>query len=171
MSETNIMNDNNEQQNTEEIQSQIDELFSIVEDKTLYEPLDVTSKRTIRNQVLFPVTLTLFGANAATAANYSTFFSSSQTYGIISIIESHSANSTSGTLQVQLLKDGIAPGSGIDILDSTIDLAANANSVQEGVLKQGVDFNISNGDRLALVDGGTLTSLTDLQVTIILKVI
>lgn len=112
---------------------------------------------------------TLVGADAATAANYSVFFTAPHTLNIVRVIVNYTAASSSGTLQIEALPDGTAPGAGTNILASTIDLASTANTnIERNNIgnKELAVTRLNQGERLALVDGGTLTGLTDLNVTI-----
>ena len=62
-----------------------------------------------------------------------------------------------------------AEGSGDNILAATIDLSGTADTV---IMRKTTDLTnrqLSAGDRLALVDGGTLTSQVNLVVTILYK--
>jgi hypothetical protein len=109
---------------------------------------------------------TLFGASPALAANYSVFFTAPHALNIVRVLESHTAVSVSGTLQIELLTGTQAPGAGTNILKSTISTAGAINTVTE---RKGTRLAVTRmlpGDRLALVDAGVLTGSTDLNVTI-----
>jgi len=68
---------------------------------------------------------------------------------------SQSTNSTSGT----------------EILSTTISLSGTADTVNKGLLKTDGSTILSEGDRLALKDAGTLTSQVGLSVTITIRYI
>lgn len=112
----------------------------------------------------------LVGATPATAANYSVFWNITHPLEVMEVKVSWTTASTSGTLQIERLTGTTAPGSGTNILASTFDLAGTANTVNS---KSGSSLAANRqfkaGDRMALVDGGTLTNLTDLVVTIYWK--
>ena len=110
------------------------------------------------------------GTSPATAANFSTFWNIINGVEVTKVAVSFTAASTSGTLQIEKLEGTTAPGSGTNILTSAFSLAGAANTVVTKVTR---DMNSSRvfypGDRMAFVDGGTLTNLTDLVVTIYYK--
>lgn len=114
---------------------------------------------------------TLLGSDAATAANYVTLpFIAPHPIEIVKVKVAFTTASTSGTLQLEQLSDGTAPGSGNNILNSTISLSGTANTV---VSVTGRDMNsyrvLKENERIGLVDGGTLTNLTDLIVSVYYK--
>lgn len=112
------------------------------------------------------------GTSAATAGNYNAFFIARYPLEVMRISVAFSAASTSGTLHVERLTGTTANGAGSNITGSTFDLSATvgANTV---VYKQGINLTdasvLQEGDRLSLVDGGTLTNLQNLIVTIYFK--
>jgi hypothetical protein len=110
---------------------------------------------------------TLKGSDAATSGNYSVFFTAPHTLIINRVVASWTTASTSGTLNLEILPSGTAPGGGSSVLSTTIDTSATANTPV--TKNKRVDFSsqkVKQGDRVALVDGGTITNLTDLNVTI-----
>lgn len=110
------------------------------------------------------------GTLPATAANYSTFWNIINGIEVTKVSVSFTTASTSGTLQIEKLEGTTAPGSGTNILTSAFSLSGTANTVMTKTTR---DMNSSRvfypGDRMAFVDGGTLTNLTDLVVTIYYK--
>ena len=110
------------------------------------------------------------GATAATAANYGNFWIAPAKVVVESVQIRFSANSTSGTLQVAKVPSGTAQDSGTNLLTGTISLSTGANTNQDGTLSAtAATIELAAGDALQLVDGGTLTSLTDLVVTVGLR--
>lgn len=104
-------------------------------------------------------------------------------YGVIFIVrhpievlrvdQVHAVASTGGgvvALDVEKLTGTTAPGGGTSILGSTFDLTGTANTV---VTRESSDLatdrQFVEGDRIGLVDTGTLTSLEDVCVTIYFK--
>lgn len=80
--------------------------------------------------------------------------------------------STSGTLQVEKTPSATAVGSGTNLLTGTISLAGTANTSLNGTLVSppGLDANLlSGGDSLSVVLGGTLTSLANCAVTLLIQ--
>ena len=91
-------------------------------------------------------------------------------YELVAVSEVHSTASSSGTLQLEKCTGTTAPGSGTDLLSSTISLAGAANTVLSGTLSATRSDRIFvAGDRLALDFGGTVTGLVNAIVIIYLK--
>lgn len=113
------------------------------------------------------VSVLLAHSNAADANYYSVVHVNDAPMSIIRVRAAWTAASSSGTLQIERLQGTEAPGSGDSILASTIDTSGSANTV---VTREGsVDLSntvLNPGDRIALVDSGTLTGLANLTVTI-----
>lgn len=123
----------------------------------------------VRDKDGFEIHFFLPGTAAATAANYSTFYTVDRNCVLGRVRVSFAAASTSGTLQIERLSGTEAPGSGDNILRSTFDLSATANTVYTKKFATELTNNtLLPGDRLAFVDGGTLTNLTNLAVTLYL---
>lgn len=115
------------------------------------------------------VTVCLKNAEPATAGNYSAFFIAPRPIEVMQIQVSWTVASSSGTVQVQRLTGTTAPDSGSNIMVTAQSTASTANTVnvKSGTLLQNRILN--QGDRLGLVDGGTLTNLANLVVTILYK--
>ena len=126
-----------------------------------------------RDGVLVPVTI--HGSQAQTSNNYGVVFIARHAVEISWVGESHTVPGTDGgavTLNIEKLTSGEALGAGDDILVTAFDLKSTANTP---VTKKGRDLALSKarqlkeGDRLALVVSGTLTSLEDVNLTVYLK--
>lgn len=127
---------------------------------------------TLKLGLIFPIEEHLQGAIPVTAANYGIFFvnKSDRTYEVSEIQVSWGTASTSGTLQIERLQSTEAKGAGDDLLSSTIDMSGTANTVNTGTLVTDKTLlKLEKGNRLGLVNGGTLTSQTDLCVTVYLQ--
>ena len=112
----------------------------------------------------------LTGVTAAVATNYSVFFNVLNPIELVLIEVSYTVTSTSGTLQLEKLTGIAAPGTGTAILDATINLAATANTLITRTQRDMTSARVfERGDRIAFIDGGTLTNLTDLVVSIYYK--
>ena len=75
--------------------------------------------------------------------------------------------STSGTVQVEVADAGVAPGSGVNQLDSTLDLSGTVDTnVGEGA---SAPTEFGEGSVLNLILGGTLTGLADCDVVVELE--
>ena len=115
----------------------------------------------------FTVNTLLSGTAPATASQYERFWTAPAKCVVDYVVATWSVASSSGTLQVEKVPSGTAQGSGTDLLSATISTAGAADTNTEGTLSTtAATVELAAGDSLALVNGGTLTSLTDLQVTI-----
>jgi len=115
------------------------------------------------------VTEHLQGTAPATSGNYGTFFTAPYKCVVLSVDVVHGTASASGTLQVEKLTGTTAKSSGTNILTGTISTAGTANTVNSGTLVTATAAcELAAGDRLGLVNGGTLTSSADLCVTVVL---
>ena len=88
---------------------------------------------------------------------------------LISVTYVHATGSTSGTLQVAKCTGTQAPGSGTNLLTATIDMSATtvANTVTSGTLiATAATLTFAQGDRVAIVIAGTLTSLVGAHATL-----
>lgn len=121
----------------------------------------------IDNKDMQSVTVRLI--DGATASEYGTFFIASRPYEIMEVRAVWSTASTSGTLNVERLTGTTAEGSGDNVLINTIDMSGTVDTVNEAKSTALQNRLLSTGDRLALVDGGTLTGLVNLVVTILYK--
>lgn len=97
------------------------------------------------------------------------FFVADRDYEVVEVLESHDAPSSSGTLQIQRLQGTEAPGSGDDLLTSTIDLSAADDTVVYPALTTTLtDRRLNRGDRLAAEFGGTVTNGVAVCVVVVL---
>ena len=130
----------------------------------------------IQNRIL-PIHWTVVGADAATAANYGVFWTAPFPCTVVGMTEVHQTAGTavgSVTLQLERLQGTEAPDAGDNILATAFNLKANANTVQNGVITptrtSGISpANLSKGDRLCLKDSGTLTSLSNVTVVVLVQ--
>ena len=92
---------------------------------------------------------------------------------VTSIEEVHTVAGTDGsavTLMIDKCTTTDAPGSGTDMIQSTLDLKGTANTVQTGTLSATpADYTLADGDRIAIDFGGTLTTLAGGVVVIHMK--
>lgn len=114
---------------------------------------------------------TIYGTDAATAANYGVIFINQM--GACHVSKFYEVHQTAGndggavTLMLEKLTGTEAPGSGDDILSAALSLKATANTVQTGILTNTIaNRNIGLGDRLCLEDTGALTSVANVTVFI-----
>lgn len=114
----------------------------------------------------------LYGADAATAANYGAFFIAPADCLVITFAEVHATKGSDGsavTVDLEKLTGTTVPGSGTSALSATLSLKTNNNTVQYAVISgTPTSKTLAKGDRLALKKSGTLTSLAD--VVILLEV-
>lgn len=104
--------------------------------------------------------------------SYGVIFTADLPCEVISVTETHSAASSSGTLDIENLSSGTAAGAGNSILSATFDLTTTADTPIKKIGNSGEltgYAKLSTGDRLALVPGGTLTNLRDLHLTLYLR--
>lgn len=120
--------------------------------------------------VIIPYTIS--GTDAATAANYSTFFTAPYAMAVKTITEVHAVKGTDGsavTVTVEKLTGTTAPGSGIVVITTPFDLKGTINTVQNAVLSTVVGaIQLNAGDRLALLKAGTLTAVANVTITVTL---
>lgn len=116
----------------------------------------------------FTVTTVLPYTDAASANYYTnTFWTAPAKCVVDSVTARYNTASSSGTVTVHKVPSGTAPDSGTALLSSTISTAATADTRYEGTLSTTKStLELAAGDGLQLVDGGTLTSLADLEVTV-----
>lgn len=108
----------------------------------------------------------LVDADAAVAANYATILNLTHPMELVMASISFTNASTSGTLQIEKLTGTQAPGSGTALMTAVFSLSATANTVQTKTGREMNDGRVfKQGDRLALIDGGTLTNLKNLVLT------
>ncbi len=123
----------------------------------------------------FCVNHTVYGTTAATATNYGVFFIVPSSCTITSVQEVHQTAGTDAgavTINIEKLSGIEALGSGDDVLSTALSLKATANTIQTGILTATlINRSLIAGDRLALKDTGTLTSVANVTVKIELKMV
>jgi len=118
----------------------------------------------------YQMTHTMIGSTPNNAQYYGIIWNITHPVEIMRVFVSFGTSSTSGTLQLEKLTGTQASGAGTNIFKSAFSTSGTANTVVE---KKGIDMasdrQFRTGDRLGLVNGGTLTSLTNLVITIYYK--
>lgn len=115
----------------------------------------------------FTVSTRLSGTDPQTASQYERFWIAPAKCVVDSVQASWSVAGSSSTLQVEKVPSGTAQGSGTNVLTSTISTAGAADTTTSGTVSTtAATIELAAGDALALVNGGTLTNLTDLSVTV-----
>lgn len=110
---------------------------------------------------------TIYGATAATAANYSVVFVALYACLLTSFQEAHTTAGTDAsavTLDLEKLTGTTAPGSGVTMLGATMDLKASTNTVRTATLASGANLpnlSLAAGNRVALKLGGTPTAVAN----------
>lgn len=119
------------------------------------------------------VTTVLKLAEPVTAGNYTTFFIAPFACVVTKVVEIHGTASSSGTLDITKDTGTTAPQGGSSIFASgTFNTAATANTLQTKTnMAAGNGAVMAAGDRLALKNGGTLTSSANLAVQVILQIL
>ena len=132
-----------------------------------FHETDQIDFRFLRGKKLY-VHHTLFGSNPDVAANYDVFFTVPFECTVTEIrVTWGTAGSSSSTLDFEKLTGTTATNSGSAMLASTVDTTAAANTVTTPVLTATIaNLQLSRGDRIAIKDGGTLTSLANLSVVV-----
>lgn len=128
----------------------------------------------IKNKVLY-INHTVYGTDAATATSYGVFFIVPAPCVIISFQEVHQTAGTDGSavgLNLEKLTGTEALGSGDEVLSANLSLKATINTVQTGVLSTTLSSrSFTTGDRLALKDSGTLTSIAGVTVKVEISIL
>ncbi|MEK9207437.1 MAG: hypothetical protein AAB922_03080 [Patescibacteria group bacterium] len=119
----------------------------------------------------FTVSVSLLGVTAATASNYSVFFTAHRPCELIRIVESHQAPGTGAgavTLDIFKLTGTQDPDTGgVSMLASTFNLKSTANTIVEGTLTTTRrDRILAKNNRITLKDSGTLSSVGGLNVVL-----
>lgn len=117
----------------------------------------------------FTIGVILAGTAAITAGNYGAFWVAPFRCKVIGMNAIWGVVSTSGTLQVERLQGTEAKDAGDDLLSSVITMSTTANTVNAGTLVTTNVVTLSAGDRLGLVNAGTLTGQDQLVVTVELE--
>lgn len=92
----------------------------------------------------------------------------SGTYQVAGVSAVFGTASSSGTLQVEVATGTQAIASGTNQLTGTVSLAGTANTVVSGTLIAS-PTTVSAGARINLIFGGTVTSLANAAITVLLK--
>lgn len=160
-------------ENLSKVEMDVNSLLKTRNDSQLKSPLDAASQRIIQNIVIYPITFSLPGVNAAVAGNYSHFFIADQGYLILGVEEVHAvagSDASAVTVQLEKLTSTTAPGSGTSLLVTAFDLKGTANTVQYGNFSNVSGYNtLIRGDRLALKKSGTLTAVDSVVITVYLQ--
>lgn len=121
---------------------------------------------------------TIIGTDAATAANYGIFWIAPFAVFVLNVYEVHQTLGTDGsavTLDIERLQGTEALDAGDDLMATTFDLKGTINTVLTGSLINTATGRptrrLSKGDRLAMNDTGTLTTVANVTVTVELLVI
>ena len=113
---------------------------------------------------------TIYGADAATAGNYGVFWIVPFECTITEIREAHQTAGTdvgAVSLQIEKLTGTQALDAGVACLATAFDLKGTANTVNTGTLTATpADVRLVRGNRLAMDDAGTPTSVANVTVII-----
>lgn len=168
------MNEKLQKQN-EELQKQIDNLNKQIAQLTLnptlpehqhtgYDSTRVLFSDIDRKKIW--IHHTIIGTDAATAANYAVFFIVPFACIVTEFREVHqTAGSDAGavTLDLEKLTGTQALDAGVSVLNATLSLKSTANTVQTATLSNtSTSRSLVRGDRLALKDSGTPTSVANI---------
>ena len=150
----------------------IEGVEKLVESMVPEEFQAVPLQRTIDDWITFEKTARVIDFWAEDSNLYPIFFTPNVRCFLIEARCRHTANGTSATVTVEKLSNGIARGSGGSMLEAAFTLSANANAT----LKQGpttvlAGLQLGPGDSVALRAGGTLTSLRNVEVTVLFGIL
>lgn len=116
---------------------------------------------------------TIQGTAAATAANYGVFFIVPFTCVLTKFQEVHQTLGTDPgavTLNLEKLTGTQALDAGAAMLSTALSLKATINTVQTGTLTETLaNRNLAIGNRLAMLDAGTLTSVANVTIMVELE--
>lgn len=130
---------------------------------------EITSLR--KSNTFFTVSEIIPDTSAATAANYGVFFVAPFSCEVIEAWASwKTAGGSNPTLTIEKLTGGVALDSGSVVLESTWDMAGSANDPsRKRCVSSPATRQLNPGDRLALKDAGTLTSVAHVCVTVLIR--
>lgn len=118
---------------------------------------------------------TIYGADAATAANYGVFYILPMACVVTGFQEVHQTAGTNGgavTIDLEKLTGAEALDAGAVVLGAALDLKGTADIIQTGTMTLTLaDRTLAQGDRLALKDAGTLTAVANVTVLVELTVL
>lgn len=123
----------------------------------------------IINKDGFPVNFFFPGTDAAATASYDVVFPIHTPCELVGVYVWYDVASSSGTFQVQSLASGTAAGSGTNLFTTAISTAATARTVYSRTTADFVTTAsriFTGGMCVGLADGGTLTGLTNLSITL-----
>lgn len=122
---------------------------------------------TVAGSIVYPFETFTIPLSASSTSQ--TVFTCDAAYQLVSVKESHTVASTSGTLMVEKCTGTTAPGSGTAQLSGTISLSGTANTTVAGTLLTAPTINYALGDRVSFKLAGTMTNLANSCVTLVLK--
>lgn len=121
---------------------------------------------------------TIIDTMAATAGNYGVFWTAPFACTVVAMTEVHKTAGSNGgavTVQLEKLASGEALDAGVALLTTALSLKTTADIPQSGTIVPTYTGSIRNatlkiGDRLALKDAGTLTSVAGVTVMITIQI-
>jgi len=142
--------------------------------KNTIKPLIAGTGYTSADRILrkdgFYLSFPFLGVAGSVAANYDQVWTCRHPMEIMRVSAVWSVASSSGTLQLEKLTGTQAPGAGVALLATTISTAGAANTVVTRELQAlTASRQLKEGERLAFIDAGTLTSLAGLHITLYCK--
>lgn len=159
----------------EELQKFIEELTELKKDYLLFKNHDhyinggaPVRLRNLPNYGFHQVTAFLPDSEAGSSARYDTFFVADFDLEVMAIeVSFRTAAGAVATLDIYKLTTGQARASGTTILSSTINLNGTAQTpVRRTTTATRINRILKRGDRLALVDSGTISSVNHLTVSV-----
>lgn len=114
-------------------------------------------------------TVQVLGLGASSASQTAFICDSlSGSYVVAGVVADFGTASSSGTLQVEVAGAGVAQGSGTNQLTGTMSLSGTTNTAVNGTVIAS-PTTITAGSRVNIILAGTLTSLANCAVSIVLQ--
>jgi hypothetical protein len=128
--------------------------------------------RTLSDFITFEKEVVVPNADAQNAQLYPIFYVATLPCFVIEVKMRHEVNSSSGTVDVEVLTSGTARGSGTSVLSGVFSTAAGANTTQSRTTSvAGLSAtNLNPGDALALKAAGTLTGASNITIGVMMGV-
>ena len=128
--------------------------------------------RFLRNKTEL-ITVVVPDTDAATTTRYGVFFIAQAACVVEDVWEVHRALGTNGgavTVDIEKLTSGQALDAGTTCLATALSLKTTIDVPQQGTLHATISRRqLARGDRLALKDAGTLTSVAHVCVTVVVR--
>lgn len=114
--------------------------------------------------------IVLSGASPQTANNYDVFWTAPYGVTVVSVKVRFTVAGTSSTVDVKKVPSGTAVAAGTSVITAPASTAGTANTnVSPALSATPANLALAAGDSLGILNGGTLTNLVNLTVTVELR--